>query len=449
MTGRAEDGPASQRPRRRTALAVLALALLGVLELACLAGWWLMEGGAFSWAAARRQRAELAAAAAPPPAAPEAAPIPGIDDLEGLDDFFEGQVVQPFLGFVHTPELNLVGDHRREHLKISEEGFYVYRNSRREPSRNPLRVGIFGGSVAFVLSFQGRETLADLVAEAVPERGVMVESWALGGFKQPQQLMTLTWLLARGKAPEVVINLDGFNDITLPLAENLPRGVNPFYPRGWERRVRNVPDPRYQALLAEAAYLERRRGRLAAGFSRPVLRWSVTWNFLWRWLDRRAAAAAAEAQARLSAFRLPEEPYAARGPAFDAEGERALHELVALWARSSLQMHRLATAAGGHYLHVLQPNQYVPGSKPLSPEERRIAFHPESPFRAAVESGHPRLRAAGERLAAKGVAFLDLTDVFADHTGSVYQDTCCHLNPAGNEIVARAIAERLVEELSR
>ena len=61
-----------------------------------------------------------------------------------------------------------------------------------------------------------------------------------------------------------------------------------------------------------------------------------------------------------------------------------------LWERSSLAMSRLAEASGLAYLHVLQPNQYVLGSKPLSREERAL-LDPTDPWARAARSGYPRL----------------------------------------------------------
>jgi hypothetical protein len=279
---------------------------------------------------------------------------------------------------------------------------------------------------------------------------VVVESYAHGGYKQPQQLMTLAWLLARGAAPDVVINLDGFNEVTLPRLENLPEGVHPLYPRAWEYRTQGVSDPRFHRLLGEAAWLERRRAALAVRFSRPVVRRSVAWNFLWRWLDRRAAGAAGRANERLAAYRTGPRRYAAHGPAYAAAGGgQVLADLVAVWERSSLAMHDLAEGAGLRYYHFLQPNQYLPGSKPLTPEERRLAIESDQRYRPPVEDGYPALRAAGARLAARGVAFHDLTALFADERRTVYLDDCCHFNGLGNDLVAAAIAEAILADVRR
>src|SRR5690606_22799374 len=125
---------------------------------------------------------------------------------------------------------------------------------------------------------------------------------------------------------------------------------------------------------------------------------------------------------------LPEDPYA---------------RIAAVWARSSLEMWHLCRGLGITYLHALQPNQYVAGSKPMGDAERAVAWRDDSPFRAGVEGGYPALRAAGAALAAQGLPFADLTDVFADVREPVYIDDCCHLGPRGNALLGAALGRAI------
>jgi hypothetical protein len=57
----------------------------------------------------------------------------------------------------------------------------------------------------------------------------------------------------------------------------------------------------------------------------------------------------------------------------------------------------------------------LPGSKPLSGEERTTAYDPESPYRDVVEQGYPLLREAGLELQQAGIDFHDLSQLFAEH----------------------------------
>ena len=127
-----------------------------------------------------------------------------------------------------------------------------------------------------------------------------------------------------------------------------------------------------------------------------------------------------------------------------------LEHLAGLWERSSLQMHRLARASGARCFHFLQPNQYVPGSKPIGPKEAAVALA-EGPFcyRDAVEEGYPLLIDRGARLNAAGVNFHDLTSVFRSEPRAMYSDACCHFTTPGYLRIAEAMADAVVEGLKQ
>jgi hypothetical protein len=103
---------------------------------------------------------------------------------------------------------------------------------------------------------------------------------------------------------------------------------------------------------------------------------------------------------------------------------------------------------GGIFIHFLQPNQYVSGSKPLGNHEKQIAFSAQSLYKNPVETGYPYLRAVGQRLNGAGIWFEDLTGIFASATRELYIDNCCHVNKEGNEFLARAIAAALATRMS-
>lgn len=457
-----ESGRTAGRGRRLVLAALLVLGLGLVLEGVSFGLWWWLEGSPFAWsdAAAARQRvvAEHDAEAAAElrreeKARPDGPALPGLGS-------FSDQMVHPFLGYVVDPDLNQIAERRLGHLGISNHGFYRRHD---ELGRAPgllgvppavadsddLRVGVFGGSVAFIFSTAGAGALARRLAESgVVDDADRVEvvSYALPGYKQPQQLMTLAYMLSLGERLDVVVNLDGFNDVTLGLLENASQNVHPYYPRRWRDRVRSLPDLRRRNLLGEVAYLRTRRAELARSFAATPLDLTVTGNLVWRALDRRAAAATADAEARLAAYHTPRWwPAVSRGPDFPDDTEAILAGSVALWQRTSRAMHDLCVARGIAYHHFLQPNQYVPGSKPLAAAERSRAYVPDGDYARLIPEAYPLLQRAGRELAADGVSFHDLTGVFADVEEPLYVDGCCHFNLRGNQILAAAVARAMAE----
>jgi hypothetical protein len=107
-------------------------------------------------------------------------------------------------------------------------------------------------------------------------------------------------------------------------------------------------------------------------------------------------------------------------------------------------MAAIADQIGARYVHVLQPNQYDEGSKPLSQQEREIAFAPESQWPAGVRRGYPLLRARIPGMRARGIAVHDLSQLFSGVSDDVYVDTCCHYNLRGTSALATAIADAIL-----
>lgn len=317
-----------------------------------------------------------------------------------------------------------------------------------------LVVGIFGGSVAEHVALVGEVVIREVLAAslALAPETIHVISFALPGYKQPQQVLALVEALLLRIPLDAVVNIDGVNEASF-LASGDNARHHPLYP------------PIYQIAPALAVLggslkaddLERfasiRRDRRHAArlehfAAHSIIRFSAiarTWcRILARRLGERAAIAQQQLQQSL-AGRHPARDIMASldDPCMDSN-DACQHVMADLWSTSSMLMATLARQAGAAYLHVLQPNQYVQGSKPmLSPEERRYAYLPEDPPSLAIKRGYPLLQTRGQHLQELGVAFQDLTSLFVHDPGTIYVDTCCHYNRRGIELFARAIAERL------
>ncbi len=267
----------------------------------------------------------------------------------------------------------------------------------------------------------------------------------MGGYKQPQQLIALNYVLALGHSFDMVLNLDGFNDIVL--APKGQPGLSPFYPTGWPNRIADLPDVEAKRLVGEIAYLEYRRMQMVDWCSGAPLSFSPSCYLAWRLANRRAAARIGHIR---KAFlnRPQERGFLTHGPeGADATTEKLLRDLAGFWGRSSFQMHSICEGLGIPYFHFLQPNQYVPNSKSLTRREKLIAFDPRQPWGQAVPKGYPHLIEAGERLVAAGVSFHDMRMVFANVETTVYSDPCCHLNQEGSDRLAAAMAHIIIREL--
>ena len=345
--------------------------------------------------------------------------------------------LHPYLGYVYD---------RDENPSFSPHGFASETLYAR--TDDTLVVGIFGGSVADQL-FVKRQVLAEELRKlpGMGQKRFLFANLALGGFKQPQQLLALTYMLALGGHFDVVINVDGFNEVTLPGSENIPQRVFPFYPRQWHWLTMNTLAPTQTSLIGKIALLQWLQEKVNHGVATFPLRYSMTVH-----LSARLFAHVTEV--RLSSWRLllqraPLDTanlhYTQRGPEYRAlSDEQMFGDLATMWERGSLQMRRVCEANGIRYFHFLQPNQYLTDTKAMSEEERRIAYREDQPYRVGVEGGYPVLREKGKVLSAQGVQFFDLTQIFTSHPEPVYGDSCCHFNDHGLEILNRFIGKAVV-----
>jgi hypothetical protein len=374
-------------------------------------------------------------------AAGDTSPREGGAEL-AIPSTLESYAIHPYLGFVADPAARTGPLHDAEgRLEATPLGFFR-RAGKPTPSRESLRVAIFGGSVAFLFSLTVEDRLARAIAEGLGTREpVAVESFALPGFKQPQQLFTLAYLLLLGERPDVVVNLDGFNELALPLVENEPQGTAAILPRSWDRLAAGAADISLVRDAARVLMWRDARRSAARAFETPVLDASATAALLWQAID---GALTTRIAALESALVRDEEGGGSR-----ARGSGALAEAVDIWSRSSRLMQQISAANGIAYVHVLQPNQYLPGAKRFTEEERARAYRSDQPYRVAVEEGYPLLIAAGEELRRTGVEFADLSLVYADSEETIFVDDCCHMNRRGNEILADRIADAVVETVKR
>lgn len=418
------------------------LILYGVIEAISLLGYGLATGRWLSFAEVETERERVRSGEAPQLIEPgNRGPVPSWD------------VLHPYLGFVlHSSD---GGDGSNDYGFLGRLPPFRFGDAVDVSSRDdrPAVVAVVGGSVAQRMVYDtGRLLDSELAkAECFAGRTVDVVNLAIAGVKQPQQLMILNYFLSVGAVIDVLISLDGFNEVALPIAENAVHGVFPFYPRNWNFHVAGLKDVSLMRRVGEIEFWRGLRKDIASVFSLAPLRHSVTANILWVYLDRAIDRSVSMKRVDLSLAQIEGstsfDDYLKRGPTREYPSEEAHYrDLVAVWERSIHLMHGTSRAAGIASFHFLQPNQRVPGSKTFAPGEREVALPKHHAYDAPARKGYPGLIAAGERMRAAGLPFDDLTMVFADVSETVYTDGCCHVNRLGSRRlvfeVARIIRDR-------
>ncbi len=428
---RALPGAALRKKLTLPALCMAIALCIVAAESSSFLAYRLLTGTWMSYAAANEERRQIAA---------------GVVDIDqGLLAGASGSgemlqfVAHPYLGYVRQ-EGDLRAAQGQDYLQgkkpvvtAAQDGVAI--------------VGIFGGSVAEQFSKFGSGALRQYLASDPRFVGKKIEivTGAVAGYKQPQQLLAMNYLLSLGQHFDLILNIDGFNELAGPPNANIPNNVSPSFPTGWSYLADRMPNLDVLDAVGGVTHARHARRQLASSVNAvPLSCCSATLQYVWKGIDTVLTRRVASAQQELAHVAAAQPEITDPQPiAYKADGE-LLQELVGEWERSSSLMATIAQAQGIAYLHFLQPNQYVANAKPLSREEMRTAVNVNSPYRQWVAQGYPLLRQAGERLRGRGEQFHDLSTVFHNVPGTVYKDDCCHLNADGNALMAASIGQAIV-----
>lgn len=322
-----------------------------------------------------------------------------------------------------------------------------------KPDPGDFVVAVFGGSVAsnLVGAPRGGRSLREAI-QALPsmvDRRVRVIRMAHGGYKQPQQLIALSYLLAMGQHIDLAINVDGFNEFALGY-ENYRSDVDPSLPAGMimgplalEMQQANSSPEYYElAYRASSAHATSVQHDREAGDARTGIAFAyhtvlsavhraTEASVLPRYQELLRESREWAAQKRSIGIDRP-----APGPA-----ETSTERLFSIWLDSDRQMRLLLQGNHVPYLHVVQPNQYFTQHK-FSADEAKIALSlpADHSHRLGVQAGYPLLAQRARQLTSEGIVFS--LDLFDNQTEAMYIDNCCHYTKAGETLFADFIAQK-------
>ena len=324
---------------------------------------------------------------------------------------YEGWHLHPFYGNVRsTHDLNLAS-HEKECALV---------------------VGLLGGSVASHVSSKFRLALLRHVESLGNDVWPIWIDMAHDSYRQPQQAQAFADKLAGGTRFDVVVSVDGFNEAVDPRS---------FVPREWPYLVgmtaeQRIVVGRILALRDEQETLLARGGWIYG---------SETFGLLRRWRLDRIAHLVVRHHHDLSEAGNALYGLEKHGPTSNIHSDELRRAVAERWYRGAWLLASLAKHHGAEYYHFLQPNQYIPGTKPLTEEELAEAFRPDSQWLRPARSTYPLLVEYGHRLREQGVQFFDLSRIYAHNRETLYSDICCHLNDRGYELMAAAMLRRIIE----
>ncbi len=360
--------------------------------------------------------------------------------LNERDNPHAAPVLHPYFGFDVMDGSQILGDQLR------------FVNGDRDPER--IDILIVGGSVADMFGQEeyGAGPLRELLAAdpRIGKRNIHFLQFGRGGYKEPQQINEVVYLLGLGFRPRAVVNIDGFNEVALGNA-NASKGTHPTFPSAahwahlanWGAVDRDSIDIIVR-LREKQRSVERLVGfALDHGFYRSAALTQLSIARLHKLRNE------CERELALYTARLddPSQRAVSHGPAFSGDSTWAVTTSVRVWGECSRMLQEICAAHSILYLHVLQPTLHDVGSKKLTQREVDLGSA-EKAWIEGVHLGYPMLRAFGERLKQQGVEFVDASQIFAGETGDIYFD-CCHFGERGNKLLAQKIATELLARWDR
>lgn len=374
-----------------------------------------------------------------------------------IEDGIGTRIVHPFVGFVLDPSTTLrnitvdpIAPLSAEQCKINAHGFV---GEPAFPARQPstITVVIVGGSVSNQFYCTARDRLIAALKQSPKYKNKEIHMIGLGvgAHHQPQQLMALNYYLSQGGEFDILINIDGFNEVFVPTVM-VQNHMYPSYPLFWNQFISSFDNQEIRLVGAITFYQDLKQ-RLAQVLD--VAPFSITLNVAWSMLDE-------VLDGRIQHARIALNPGAdkASGKSFHWAGpNEEIKDLTDfstnLWLRSSIQLARISKANGAAYFHFLQPNLHVRNSKPLSEKERNIIEHLPVFIPAdttdLITRTYPILSSKGSAIDNAGGHFYDLSQLFKHEEGTVYIDAGGHLTKLGNEIMTDFIAEQILNDLGQ
>lgn len=298
-----------------------------------------------------------------------------------------------------------------KHINVSDQGLRRTWNRRTQPDKPGIRYKIwcFGGSTMWGEGDRDEFTIPSQISRILSDRfpaiQVEVSNFGEAGYVSTQELITLYLQLRKGDRPDLVIFLDGANDVYSGY-HNAAAGLPVFE---WDRERDFNMGKRFRRLTQDKA-------TLALLFLKATE--------VYRWAKRQAG------QGRDTALERNLSP----GERTEFSDSRISELAESVWQNYQFNVSAIAElcrARGISTLFYWQPVSYVSKS-PSVP-----AASDESPLRKLYDKSYTLARTC------ELPTFHYLGDVFDDYAEDFFIDFC-HANEKGLEI----IAQRMVKDIA-
>ncbi|MFM6193075.1 MAG: hypothetical protein ACKPEN_00285 [Planktothrix sp.] len=364
--------------------------------------------------------------------------------------------LHPYFGYIQKP-----GPDFRPGFKYNNYGFispYDYPYKKTNP--NQVIVGVLGGSVASNYSiYEIQNKILEKKLQQLPQfkgKELIILSLAIGGYKQPQQLIALNYMLALGQEFDLVINIDGFNEIAL---SNLNNQSKLDFAMPSTSHVQALTGLANNSLSTKAL-----KALLNLKDTKPKIK-----NALETLKDCPLASChvvmSLYVQELVKTYRRDVgrfERYRQKPDDDNGNSESVIYfymedqvfpddkifqNITNYWAKNSILIHQVLAANNIPYFHILQPNQYYPTQRVFSEAEKKVAFSDDSPYKDSIKKGYPLLLKQADELKANQINFFNGVSILDNAKEPVYIDNCCHYTKPGETILSNFVADSIVNVL--
>jgi len=381
-----------------------------------------------------------------------------VEDIERIGIRVDESIVErlhPFFGYVLKPG---AFTNEKLKLKVNKHGFFsLYEYPFVKTNKKQFIIGIFGGSVAnnFTVD-EYRNQILSKKLQIYPEfadREIVLLNFGNGGYKQPQQLLILNYFLALGQELDLVINIDGFNEVALSNLNNkaeveigMPSVQHILPLTGLANN--NLP-PEAMSSIVE---INETKKQLKADINKLqtcqlALCHAVTSLQVKQLVNNyQQAVVKYDSQVKQSKLDTANSSivYIPKADSV-VEDAAAFDKMASMWYKSSIAMNQILSSRKIKYFHFIQPNQYYPTKRAFTAREKEIAIDNKSPYIEGVKKGYPILLSKVDDLQKAGVTVFNAVNILDNTKETVYKDSCCHYNSVGEEVLANYVSSSIIK----
>lgn len=380
-----------------------------------------------------------------------------VEDIERIGIRLDESIVErlhPFFGYVLKQG---AFTNEKLKLKVNKHGFFsLYEYPFIKTNKKQFIIGVFGGSVAnnFAVDEYKNQILSKKL-QSYPEfadREIVVLNFGNGGYKQPQQLLILNYFLALGQELDLVINIDGFNEVALSNLNNKAQielgmpSVQHIQP------LTNLASNVSPEVMSAIVQINDNKKQLKAGIDKLqtcqlALCHAVTSLRVKQLVNNyQQAIVKYDAEVKKSNADTANSGIVYVPKADSVLPDRAAFDKMAsLWYESSIGMNQILSSRKIKYFHFIQPNQYYPTKRVFTAKEKEIAINKESPYIEGVKKGYPVLLSKIDDLQKARVNVFSAVNILDNTKETVYKDACCHYNSVGEEVLANYISSSIIK----